>query len=153
LKSFSLAERIPEKATLHRIQWVVPHWAYVSENLKTQRDKKLIPRQREASPLGVPCGAQKHNEQKVKMTAQQRADRGMFLSIRELAEVTGFGENKLHQLKKQSGFPLFEGKTTLSKFQEWAFMRARPAAEILPDSHTSEHPPHSGGNKSCEPFR
>jgi hypothetical protein len=91
--------------------------------------------------------------QRKHLTAKQKADLDMFLSMRELSEVTGFGENKLNELKRRSGFPLFEGKTTLVKFREWAFANATSAAETVPCSHTALSRPHSGVSKFYEPFR
>jgi hypothetical protein len=87
------------------------------------------------------------------LTARQKADQGMFLSMRELSELTGFGENKLNAMKRRSGFPLFENKTTLAKFQEWAFSNASRAEDTGPCSQTVLHQPHSGGNTSYERFR
>lgn len=85
-------------------------------------------------------------------TARQKADRDMFLSMRELSEVTGFGENKLNELKRRSGFPLFEGKTTLSKFREWAFANSTPVEGIAPNSQTASNLPHSASGKSYALF-
>jgi hypothetical protein len=96
---------------------------------------------------------QRHAPGKKRFTAKQKADMDMFLSMRELSEVTGFGENKLNELKRKSGFPLFEGKTTLFKFREWAFASATPAAGTVPHSHTALSRPHSAASKSYEPFR
>jgi hypothetical protein len=90
---------------------------------------------------------------KKRFTAKQKADMDMFLSIRELAEVTGFGENKLNELKKRGGFPLFEGKTTLSKFREWAFANTTSAAETVPGSQTVSDRPRSIAGKSYALFR
>jgi hypothetical protein len=90
---------------------------------------------------------------KKRLTAKQKAAMDMFLSMRELAAVTGFGENKLNMLKKKSGFPLFEGKTTLTKFREWAFANTTSAEETVPCSHTALNRPHSVASKSYEPFR
>jgi hypothetical protein len=87
------------------------------------------------------------------LTARQKADRDMFLSMRELSELTGFGENKLNAMKHRPRFPLFENKTTLAKFQEWAFSNASPAEDTAPCSQTVSHPPHSAANRSYEPFR
>jgi hypothetical protein len=77
----------------------------------------------------------------------------MFLSMRELSEVTGFGENKLNELKRKSGFPLFEGKTTLSKFREWAFANSTSAAETVPGSQMASDHRRSIAGKSYELFR
>jgi hypothetical protein len=88
-----------------------------------------------------------------RLTAMQKAERGMFLSISELSRLTGFGENKLNAMKHRPGFPLFENKTTLAKFQEWAFSKASPAEDTAPCSQTVLHPLRSAANKSCEPFR
>ena len=96
---------------------------------------------------------QKQLPGKKRFTAKQKADMDMFLSMRELSEVTAFGENKLNELKRKSGFPLFEGKTTLSKFREWAFANTTSAAETAPRSHMALNRPHSGASKSYEPFR
>ena len=96
---------------------------------------------------------QKQLPGKKRFTAKQKADKDMFLSMRELSEVTGFGENKLNELKRKSGFPLFEGKTTLSKFREWAFANATSAAETVPGSQTASNRPHSIAGKSYELFR
>jgi hypothetical protein len=96
---------------------------------------------------------QKHAPGKQRFTAKQKADMDMFLSMRELSEVTGFGENKLNELKRKSGFPLFEGKTTLSKFREWAFANSTSAAETVPGSRTASNRPHSIAGKSYELFR
>jgi hypothetical protein len=90
---------------------------------------------------------------KKRLNAKQKAAMDMFLSMRELATVTGFGENKLNALKKKSGFPLFEGKTTLSKFREWAFANANSAEETAPCSRMASNRPHSAASKSYEPFR
>lgn len=88
-----------------------------------------------------------------KLTPREKADLDMFLSMRELSVVTGFGENRLNELKMTSGFPLVFGKTTLSKFREWAFAQTTQAAQTLPDSHTAEHPPRSNAGRSYAPFR
>ena len=90
---------------------------------------------------------------KQRFNAKQKADMDMFLSVRELSEVSGFGENKLNMLKKKSGFPLFEGKTTLSKFREWAFANATSAEDTAPCSRMALNRPHSVASKSYEPFR
>jgi hypothetical protein len=49
---------------------------------------------------------QKQLPGKKRFTAKQKADMDMFLSMRELSEVTGFGENKLNELKKKEWFSL-----------------------------------------------
>jgi hypothetical protein len=88
-----------------------------------------------------------------RFTAKQKADMDMFLSMREISEVTGFGENRLNEIKKRPGFPLFAGKTTLAKFREWAFAHSSPAKEI---AHCSQKPlqsPHPTAGRCYEPFR
>ncbi len=88
-----------------------------------------------------------------RLSTWEKAQKGMFLSMRELAEVTGFGENRMNEFKKRPGFPLFEGRTTLAKFQEWAFSHITSAEDTSPDSPTAARPPRPDGGRSCEPFR
>ncbi len=70
--------------------------------------------------------------------------------MRELSQVTGFGENKLNLLKGRPGFPLFENKTTLARFRRWAFQNAQPSApcstqpsgsEISVSTNEASYPP------------
>jgi hypothetical protein len=86
-----------------------------------------------------------------RLSAHEKAQMGMFLSMRELSAVTGFGENTLNRLKHQQGFPLFQGKTTLARFQCWAFAQAGPAAVPAPQPNR----PLSASPQaaSYEPFR
>lgn len=88
-----------------------------------------------------------------RLSTWEKVEKGMFLSMRELAEVTGFGENRVNQFKKRPGFPLFEGRTTLVKFQEWAFSHVTSAAGTSPGLPRAVHPPRPAGDKFCEPFR
>lgn len=90
---------------------------------------------------------------KQRLTARQKADLGMYLSMRELAEVTGFSEHKMNAFKKMDGFPLFEKKATLQDFNPWAASNFRPAAEIEPCSQMASNLPHLGACKSYELFR
>jgi len=94
-----------------------------------------------------------------RMTARQKADLGMFLSMRELSEVTSYGEKKLNAVKHRSGFPLFENKTTLAKFQEWAFSHSAAAAAVAsvapdaPSPKSAALPLFSPQTKAYPPFR
>ena len=53
------------------------------------------------------------------MTAKEKADAGMFLSIRELSKVIGISYRPLSRISKQRGFPMLSGKVTLPDFQAW----------------------------------
>ena len=53
------------------------------------------------------------------MTSKEKADAGMFLSLRELAEVLGFSHPRMCQIAKRPGFPLFEGRVRHPEFLEW----------------------------------
>ncbi len=91
--------------------------------------------------------------QRQRLSAWQKAERGMFLSMAELSIVTGFGENKVNEFKKRPGFPWFEGRTTLAKFQEWAFSQVSAVGETSPGSPKLARPPRPAEDRSCEPFR
>ena len=87
-----------------------------------------------------------------RLTAHEKARLGLFLSMRELSEVTGFGENKINELKRKPGFPLFEGKTTLARFRRWAFANARPATPATAQPNHPECPADLAPAK-YQPFR
>jgi hypothetical protein len=54
-----------------------------------------------------------------KLLAEEKAKRGMFLSLRELSDVTGIADNKMCRISKESGFPLFEGRVRFVDFEIW----------------------------------
>jgi hypothetical protein len=76
----------------------------------------------------------------------------MYLSMRELSEVTGFSENKLNFLKTQPDFPLFEKKVTLQDFKKWVAVNSKPAAGTVLYSQSASNHLSSNGHKSYELF-
>ena len=54
-----------------------------------------------------------------RLSAEEKAKRGMFLSLRELSQVTGFANNKMCRISKEAGFPLFEGRVRFVDFELW----------------------------------
>lgn len=54
-----------------------------------------------------------------KLTPQEKADRGMFMNIFELAEVVGIERHRMARIVKQPGFPIFEGKVMHADFLTW----------------------------------
>jgi hypothetical protein len=87
-----------------------------------------------------------------RLTAHEKARLGKFLSMRELSEVSGFGENKINELKRRPGFPLFEGKTTLAQFRRWAFANANPATPTTAQPNRPNDPAELEPAK-YQPFR
>jgi hypothetical protein len=54
-----------------------------------------------------------------RLTPREKAKRGMFLSLRELAVVTGRPRNAVREIAKMPGFPLFHRRVTYADFQAW----------------------------------
>ena len=50
---------------------------------------------------------------------RDRADRGMALSAREFAAMSGLSYHRVLSLWKRPGFPVCENTITLPDFQEW----------------------------------
>lgn len=52
------------------------------------------------------------------LTAQEKADRGMALSISELCQVTGYGRRKI-EADIKDGLPLHRGQIRLNRYWDW----------------------------------
>ena len=74
----------------------------------------------------------------IQLSPKEKAAAGMFMTLRELAEVTGFPENRMGLISKQPGFPLFERKVRHADFEAWyrTQLPAPTAAEAAPQNET-----------------
>lgn len=79
--------------------------------------------------------------------AKEKADAGMFLSLRELAEVLGFSHPRMCQIAKRPGFPLFEGKVRHVDFLEWyrstlpSVTQPQPTPNLQPQPGDADYVP------------
>jgi len=74
-----------------------------------------------------------------RLLPEVKAKRGMFLSLRELSQVTGISINRLCCIAKRQGFPLFEKKITLPDFQIWYRREIGLVQEIQSPSQDGEY--------------
>jgi hypothetical protein len=68
-------------------------------------------------------------------------DPNKFLSLRQLAKITGMSSHRLGRIAKQPGFPLWEGKVTLPDFQVWyrrkiGLIDSSPLSTVIPPELT-----------------
>ena len=83
----------------------------------------------------------------VPKTPKEKADAGMFLSLRELAEVLGFSHPRMCQIAKRPGFPLFEGRVRHPEFLEWyrstlpSLSQAQPLPAAQPQPGDADYLP------------
>jgi hypothetical protein len=61
----------------------------------------------------------------MKISPQEKAKQGMYMSLRELAIVTGFNRATLAALAKADDFPFLAGKVTMPDFRRWARQRQK----------------------------
>lgn len=71
-----------------------------------------------------------------------KAKTGMFMSLRELAQVVGLTKEKMCEIAKRSGFPLFEGKVRFDSFNRWyeAQLPAVAEASLSPQLPVAPRP-------------
>jgi len=74
-----------------------------------------------------------------RLSPEEKAARGMFLCLGELATVTGIGQNRMRAIAKEPGFPMYQKKVTLVDFQSWYRRQIGVVVEISTYPQSGEH--------------
>ena len=87
---------------------------------------------------------------KPKLTPKEKADQGMFLSLRELAPLIGFSRKVASDISKKPGFPMLAGKVRYQEFLSWY---RRQAMETESRPQVDEDRQCQGADMSGVPLR
>jgi hypothetical protein len=85
-----------------------------------------------------------------KLSPQEKAERGMFLSLRELAPLIGFARKVTSDISKKPGFPILAGKGRYQEFLSW-YRRQAMGTESRPQADEGHQSP--GADMSDVPLR
>jgi hypothetical protein len=95
-----------------------------------------------------------------RLSPADKAKQGMFMSLRELAVITGFGHHHMCAIAKKPEFPLFEGRVRYSEFLKWYQAQVLPGIKSLsmrggnsslPVSDDTDIPLRSLGSRKAAP--